>query len=811
MKRPTPSKIMGQRPAPRDAKATPPANVVLPNLHSIYLGMVSSESQEPRLNILAERSPSGQLSWRPLPAEARESAYLPWQSTDQAVDGSLWQFRLRSVADGNLDEGDSPTEVWANYSLDPATLEPVVEFMKAGEASSVRSIKPLGVLGAEFVALEELRERFFEKGLQSPPSNQTVLISKDEKFCIGPIQWQRASSEENAPFLADSGDLSAVPTIPIPELQSIKDIGGRTLRIVCSELKQPIAYFDFRPIKVIVAEQIHRMRVSTAPESGTLVQILDELLTCSPAPPRNSLGEFRLRTFLNAWDSSSDRNVEIERMVLDSPIARTILTEARQQAVEEEISTRKNAIDAMIADLQAKEEALRQRLQELNKSVDEAESRERKKHQSLNNLSKASDEARAEVAELEARRTELQALVGDLDATVARQAIEAEGALAAEITRLKGRSAAELAALLPLRHALGLDDLTVRLDVGTISLPPSLVSQTPLSPPANSSPGKLQECPMSPFSQESNRATAQHDDILDASKALEKELRAHGGEEWRSLAAPILAAFLAGLVPVVALEEIGPFWQTVANVLCGGRRLSVNLPPYASRPSDLIGEVQKEGFLPHPHQLADLLLTSRNALALTVLDEIDGVDWSAVLSPLLSARKEKRALPFLHPSLATQCGAYAELSGLVWPSSVLLAGTWRGWGVLPCPAFWKQAVLLVPESNVNDPIGSKSVVASLPSADWEDAITQASCGGQQLESVELGQMREEIRQIEGPSTAAIPFFLALRSLGKNHEDARRKTRTHVLMPWQIAHGRQSDSMDATRSALLKSVLFSGSL
>lgn len=820
MRKPSTQNLSRQRPIiPQDKTTALPVTVV-PRTDNFYLGMVCLEQGVRTIAVLAEWLPSGSSSWQPLGVEAREGAHFELPHSVDASARSLWRFQLRrddrplstSLIDVEEDViGTDPSTtkrpLWVEYKLDSATLEPVVEFLKS-EDILASSTRPFSMLKTAFASLDELRERYFEKGVRLPPSGPTLLISKDSKFCVGPVRWRRTSDNENAPFVADIDDLTAVPVIPTPDLHPpLKDIAGRTLRVISQDLKQPIAYYDFRPIATIVSEQVDRMTAVKSPEREGLAQLLTTLVTGTPPPAPNSFNDFRLRSFLARWDGASERNMELERAVLDSPTARTILDEARQKAIAHEVAKGKVAIELELVELRKQEGLIRQQIIDRNKTANEAAANELKKQKALSDLAQRYEELSTEITAMETYKAELSVQVGDLEATVAHQLTAAEGALVAEITRLKGRAAAELASLLPLRHALGLDNITINLDTNVV--PPLIEVPIRSTHSRNDPPVEREQVAYlaPPFPSDIAKDVAEHEDVVAAIRALKKELRSHGGKAWESLALPTLATLLAGLVPTVAVEESGRFWQAVADSLFSGRRLSVTVPPYATRSSDLIGEMHSGTFTPHANRLADLLLSPSSALSLVVLEDVDGIDWSAVIAPLLSARKEKRLLPILHPFVADRCGVYAKLGSLTWPAHVLVAGSWRGWGVPPTPGFWQQAALLIPESDSSEPLGSGAVLSALAIDEWISAQDAAPSGGTKMSASEKGQVWEEARQLSGPVSTAVAFYLALRFLGEEHDEARRKTRAHILLPYRLAQGLTSEGSDAIRDAEIRSILF----
>ena len=825
-----------RRISPHDKKKTNTTSIAEPKTDVLYLGMIYTELEKKMLIVLAECQPSTPSSWQTLNPETRETARLPWSHSGDSSDGRLWQFQLRHTIRPEIqkplgnsstvllsglstlslsnagnseinqnDQSDLPAVSWSDFSVDPATRQPVIEFLKVPEKAVEGSQRVMRSLGKDFTPLEELREHFFERGIPSPPVSPTMLISSDDKFCIGSVTWRQLSDEEDARFIPHMSDVTKVPVIsPAPALSTnLRDANGKILRIVCSELKQPSEYHDFRPDSQILAEQSRRMTVSQTPADQELDRLLETVLKDSPTPPRGSFTEFRVRSIFNRWKGSSGNNAELENFVLKLPEAIRVLKEAEKLVIAQEVEKNKIAIEAELENLRIEESSIRQKIAESNKFLIKSQNKEQKGQEVLDEINIKCDQIRADIKVLEGRKISLNEEIGGLEATITRQSAEVEERLISEIARFKNKSAAELASLLPLRHALGLDNITVQMDREPIvPVPLPIIEKT------ESSVGTKGESRLfSPFTKESNKRTNPCEDMADAVGTLKRALKSQGGRGWESLAFPSIAAMMAGLVPVVAGEDSGKFWQTVANALCGGRRLSVTIPPYATRPSDLIGETHDKIFIPHASRLADLLLDQAEELSLVVIEEVDGVDWSAVLKPLLSARNEDRFLPLLHPMIAERSGIYAKLQASIWPKSILLSGTWRGWGVPPSPAFWQQSILLLPESEEYVPIGQKPPTSHLPLSDWKDELAKGSTGENNLASDEVRQMQETTRKSGGPVASSSAFLLALTSLGKPPDEAMKMTNTHILLPWQVAHDKVAENADTGQITRLRSILF----
>jgi hypothetical protein len=577
--------ISNNRTNAQGAKKVTTPHVVEPRTGTIYLGVLYTELEKTMVVVLAERTSSDSASWQSLNTEAREIARFPWLHAGDTTSGTLWQFRLQrvrvdlqepignsvalplsslgSLSLNNLDGGEinpsvTSSSLWSECQIDSSTLQPVIEFLKS-ESTSKKGMRPLGI---DFTPLDELREHFFEKGISSVPINPTLIISGDEKFCVGPVSWRQLSEEPDAPFIVSASDLEKIPVIsPIPTLsKDLRDMTGKPLRIVCSEIKQATDYYDFRPITQILTEQSHRIIEANIPE-GQIDRLLETLVSDSPAPTRGSFTDFRLQNLFNLWRASPTRNAELENILLKLPTSARILEDARKLAVQEEIDISKILINAELADLQ-------KRITALNKILEDTKAKESKSKQSLEDLNQKHDILISDIKALELKKGNLTKDVGDLEAIIVRQMAEAEERLTAEIARLKDRSAIELAALLPLRHALGLDNITVHLDIEKLAsthLTPALSKETPT---AVSSENKTSLPLFPPFPMDNKAGVSQCEDMVEVITKLKKALNAQGGRGWGSLAIPTLAALLAGLLPVVVTEESGKFWQTVADRLC---------------------------------------------------------------------------------------------------------------------------------------------------------------------------------------------------------------------------------------------------
>ncbi len=374
--------------------------------------------------------------------------------------------------------------------------------------------------------------------------------------------------------------------------------------------------------------------------------------------------------------------------------------------------------------------------------------------------------------------------------------------MAEKIAPFKTRAAEELAALLPLRHALGLDQIVVQ-----VSLPVPLAPAPPVSPLVSEEPLQNRRTPAPaafaslapPFGDAPsvpNRRPSFYD-IQDVSRRLERGLNERGGACWRVLAKPLLAALLADVTPVFAGEQSHAFWATIADVLAAGRCLPVFVTPGSREPLDVFGRLTNNVFYPHAHRLADLALSAsdQNDLSLIVLENVSALDWEAVIAPVLAARDVRRALPLLHPHV--ESGAYKGLSSLAWPASLLIGATWTPSCFPPPPSLFRQAIVLTPsEPATQQEIGNTPLVLSesWTGAEWRSVAAMARAEGDD----DVKAARSEIEAYPAtpaPTLTVLRFFRALCALTAS-DKARALTRRHALLPPLVAQSAAPETLQS---------------
>jgi hypothetical protein len=189
-------------------------------------------------------------------------------------------------------------------------------------------------------------------------------------------------------------------------------------------------------------------------------------------------------------------------------------------------------------------------------------------------------------------------------------------------------------------------------------------------------------------------------------KPLRDLLRAVGVST--SVAWPLHASLLGGLVPLVTGEEGFAALTAYAAGVAGGRLLWVPTSPALLEPRDLLGRVDPatRSVVPEPNGLLDLLMTAAATedLYLVVLDGINRAPIEAFLLPLLACYRDAwrlgpgvaRSLSIAHPNAVDEADPYRQAVGLRWPPNVLLAGTLVGGiATLPLPPdLWSFATFV---------------------------------------------------------------------------------------------------------------------
>lgn len=310
-------------------------------------------------------------------------------------------------------------------------------------------------------------------------------------------------------------------------------------------------------------------------------------------------------------------------------------------------------------------------------------------------MTQVSHELASEQQQLEEARLQkavLEAETAQLERRLEQQVEEIDGAIAAQLTEIMNRPAEALADIAVMRAALNWN--VHSSNASSAQLPPPEVRYAHILRP----PTLPLQLAQPPF----NEAKVLRE---------QQELRLALAEEAAGICdastlRTLHAAFLSGLVPVLAGSDAYEVLRRYAESAAGGRLLWVPVPATALEPGDLLGKFNSTAmrFVPQPNGLLDLLLCAQKSekLFIVVLDGINRAPIDAYLSPLLALFADawqepdrRRALPLMHPAMLEQNG-WEEASHLTWPPNVLLAAIWAEGAVsMPTPAsFWNEAALI---------------------------------------------------------------------------------------------------------------------
>lgn len=312
------------------------------------------------------------------------------------------------------------------------------------------------------------------------------------------------------------------------------------------------------------------------------------------------------------------------------------------------------------------------------------------------------DQVRAEledsinrVAELQAEKARLDEEIAELRATLSAQVDELDTVVAQRVTELMARPGRALTELAILRAAVGLAVMGPK--PGTEVAPTSTEAGNRVQAPSSLSH-------LAPSVSGKSREAMYLGDQAQLRQALRRAFRARSVS---TRAAKMLhAAFLAGVMPVLAGSGAFKALEAYAESVTGGRWLWLPITPAILGPSDLLGQVDPAArcFLPATGGLLDLLLHARGTdeLYLVVLDGINRAAVETYLTTILACYSDAwcggrgRALPLLHPSAVSPDDPYASVPWLPWPPNVLLAGTLVDGAVsVPIPpSFWTAATLI---------------------------------------------------------------------------------------------------------------------
>jgi hypothetical protein len=278
-------------------------------------------------------------------------------------------------------------------------------------------------------------------------------------------------------------------------------------------------------------------------------------------------------------------------------------------------------------------------------------------------------------------------------------------------------------------------------------------------------------------------------------------------------ARPLLAAFLAGAMPVVAGSGALDALEASVSTIAAARLLWIPVPPGTLEPTDLLGQTDVTGiFVPRSGSLFDLLVqASEDALYTVVLDGINHAAVGSYLTPILAniedgyGPRRVRTLSLAPPHMTAG-------SVLRWPSNVLVAGTLaEGVTALPLPrSLWSSAMLihldLLEEESFaegedeeltdrNEADGQASEVTPATWQTWRQEVRrQATVPCHDLFHALAAQgvtVRRDVRD------RASTFYAASHWLGANEQQAVEETILYCLVPAILGYAPQSSNILAS--------------
>jgi hypothetical protein len=282
-----------------------------------------------------------------------------------------------------------------------------------------------------------------------------------------------------------------------------------------------------------------------------------------------------------------------------------------------------------------------------------------------------------------------------------------------------------------------------------------------------------------------------------------------GGFGW-GITGPLLAAWLAGAVPMISGRQALAALQSSGRLVAADRVLTVHVDAGMTDPSHLFGGAGADG----PDQtsaLADFLMyagtdAACDGLSLVVLDGLNRAALEQVVVPLLQHIAARDASPHhvldsLLPAGIADDPRYALLAASAWPRNVLLAATLDAdhpVSALP-PAIWAHGMYLcldhLPEVGAGDRCARTAGLAHGPErlsfvpselwASWTAEVRdEAAASGWTHDAPELPAGHHDVvlrwRLLEA----------ALAVLGRSRAADRGGSvlLQHAIVPWSVSVG-----------------------
>jgi hypothetical protein len=262
------------------------------------------------------------------------------------------------------------------------------------------------------------------------------------------------------------------------------------------------------------------------------------------------------------------------------------------------------------------------------------------------------------------------------------------------------------------------------------------------------------------------------------------------------------AAFVAGLVPVVAGMRGYDLLRAYASAVAGERLHWIPIGSSAMEPHDLLGRFDGASgrILPSPSGLLDVVRDARQSgrLHVVILEGFNRAPTEAYLSPILEAAQAgrigdaARTIPIANPMLLAEDDPYRELGRLAWPPSVLIACLPSDGSVtLPVPpSVWRFLALLDADDRDRPPMPSVPEGSATPARTeiapilWKESVASAQ-GYTARDGDGVNALVRALSLLSRDAGDAARFQEILRSNGLPSADATALAVSATLIPRSI--------------------------
>lgn len=731
----------------------------------LYLGTVA--------RIQPARQRSGYALLRPLykssadltewlPVEDAEDdfpnrGFVTWYSAHPEITvGSVWQFRTE---ESFTYEKDNPERDQYFTAKSPAPVPPheVIDWRRGDQPYD-----------AELVRRDVAHEGIW---LPYTPSPVAYLWLDDHKI-IGPIHL--IQDEGRWRVSADQSQQRLVSEFSIPDgmIAELRVAGAKRFFLTPgAQTGAPVRSLDWSPDDIVLKRVLHWLKkvdpgyAATAKFTKEAVNRAAHLVRSNAAAdgeaaPLTQQLE-RALVLASTLEENSGLAQAIIEELLNLPSVLTIISEA----ADAERRTARDQIRAELASEASQVESLRSEKASLEEEIRRLENQ------------------RAETAAAVSRQIE-----------ESRAALEA--AMSEQLSDVMSRPAHALANIAILRAALGLDD-------SPNSSARTLVS----SPRAEDAAGQTTLARMwfAPGDTQIEALSGQDEFRRSLDATFESKQFDLG------VGRRLHAAFLSGVMPVLAGDEPYEVVEAYASCAAGGRLLWIPVPTSVFEPTDLLGKFSAEAgqFIPHPCGLLDLLLHARssNELYVVVLDGINRAPIDAYLNPLLSLYSDsrleehrRRTLHLLPAGAIEPNSPYSAAAQLSWSPNVLLTGIWSEGAVgLPTPPrFWDAAALISvgqfqeeSKTSIQSTFdhANYSTVSLAKWSEWQAANNEQAAGSAQVLEKALKLLASKGIALSRRRVAVCAeFYAAMSQWLQTDAEVLRETALCCLAPRLLAAG-----------------------